>query len=90
MYPYLYHYGPYRNNGHHQPPRNPYYPFIPFLAGLAVGPLLFNYGGYGGPYYGPTYGPHYGPTFGSSFGPSIGPSYGNYTSYGPPPYTEDY
>ncbi|MDV2885667.1 penicillin-binding protein [Alkalihalophilus pseudofirmus] len=53
-----------------------YFPFIPFLGGLAIGGLLFN--NYGRPpvYYSPSYGPNFGPSFGPSYGPNFGPSYG--------------
>ncbi|BAB06604.1 penicillin-binding protein [Halalkalibacterium halodurans] len=52
-----------------------FYPAVlPFLAGLAVGPLLFGGKPYGG--YGPAYGPSYGPNFGPNYGPNFGPMYG--------------
>ncbi|MFD2626617.1 penicillin-binding protein [Salibacterium salarium] len=75
----------YRNELHQAPYSNRYFPFLPFLAGLAVGPILFQHGHYDGPYYGPTYGPHYGPSYGPSHGPSYyGQSYN--MGYGPPLY----
>ncbi len=72
-----------------------FFPFIPFLGGLAVGSVLtgaFTRPPYGyqppyyynpsfGPSYGPQYGPQYGPSYGQSFGPSYGPHYGS--QYGP-------
>ncbi|PSL50934.1 hypothetical protein B0H94_102211 [Salsuginibacillus halophilus] len=65
-----------------------YFPFLPFLAGLAVGPIL--YGGYQSkgpvqvysPQYGPQYGPSFGPSYGPHFGPGFGPQYG--PQFGPP------
>lgn len=58
------------------------FPFIPFLAGLAISPFLFGsgpYGGYGEGSYGPNFGPNYGPQFGPNFGPQYGynPYYGS-------------
>jgi|GEM_PF-3111732 len=60
-----------------------FFPVLPFLAGLAIGPLLFGgFGGCGpycapapGPFYGPNYGPNYGPQFGPNYGPNFGPHY---------------
>lgn len=62
------------------------FPFLPFLAGLAVGPVLF--GGVGRPnVYAPNYGPNLGPQYGPSFGPQYGPSYGpSFGGYQPRPY----
>ncbi|MFC5712518.1 penicillin-binding protein [Thalassorhabdus alkalitolerans] len=76
----MYQYVPYRSSSESQR----YFPVLPFLAGLAVSPLIFGgygggYGGYG-PSYGPIYGPHYGPSFGPSYGPQFGPVYGSYGS----------
>ncbi|GAE31220.1 hypothetical protein [Halalkalibacter hemicellulosilyticus] len=62
------------------------FPFLPFLAGLAVGPVLF--GGFGRPnVYAPSYGPNFGPQFGPNLGPQYGPSYGpNFGPYLGSPY----
>ncbi|MCA1029835.1 penicillin-binding protein [Bacillus timonensis] len=59
------------------------FPFLPFLAGLAVSPFLFGGKGYYG--YGPYYGPYYGPgpyyggyPYGGYGYPYGGPGYGPY------------
>ncbi|KYG32482.1 hypothetical protein AZF04_06385 [Alkalihalobacillus trypoxylicola] len=60
-----------------------FFPLLPFVAGLAVGPLLFGGGGFGnrppycaGPYCGPNYGPNFGPNYGPNYGPQYGPGFG--------------
>ncbi|WP_413379619.1 penicillin-binding protein [Alkalihalobacillus sp. 1P02AB] len=57
-----------------------FFPLLPFVAGLAIGPLLFNsFGGntyYPAPNYGPNFGPNYGPQFGPGYGPGFGPQFG--------------
>ncbi|WP_100373525.1 penicillin-binding protein [Bacillus sp. FJAT-45037] len=75
------HYQPYQQmvrSGHGSHHDQRYFPFIPFLGGLAIGGLLFN--NYSRPpvYYGPNYGPNFGPNYGPSFGPSFGPNCGPY------------
>ncbi|QQK81993.1 hypothetical protein HUG20_13700 [Salicibibacter cibi] len=67
--------------------------FLPFVAGLAIGPWLAGgYGGYGG--YGPggfagppqiSYGPQFGPSYGPNYGPILGPGYGGPVGSGSQP-----
>ncbi|WP_246516371.1 hypothetical protein [Salicibibacter cibarius] len=67
--------------------------FLPFVAGLAIGPWLAGggYGGYGpgpGGFAGPpqvSYGPQFGPSYGPSYGPILGPGYGGPGGYGSQP-----
>lgn len=74
-----------KGHGHHHGANK--FPVLPFLAGLAISPLLFGPGwGYGPSYgwnYGSQYGPQFGPQFGPSFGPQFGPSFGPQFGYNP-------
>ncbi|KAA0548131.1 penicillin-binding protein [Bacillus sp. BGMRC 2118] len=53
---------------HHHDQRFPFYPALPFLAGLAVSPFLYGprpYYGYG--YWGPRPRPYYPPFYGPGY-----------------------
>ncbi|MBM7659566.1 hypothetical protein JOC85_000333 [Bacillus mesophilus] len=52
------------------------FPFLPFLAGLAVSPLLYGPRPFYGPFYGPR--PFYGPFYGAPYGYPYGFPYGGY------------